>query len=405
MPRRSKGPRLYLRRARPGIRRKAVWLIRDGRRDFATGCIASPANQGPPEAAQQALADYIANKYRPSRKNRDIEQIDIADVLSIFLDDCGDDQANRKRFEGRLSRLNAFWGGRMLSEVSTATCKEYVRARGNAGGSRRDLEDLRAAIGHHASENLHRAIVNVWLPPKGAPRDRWLTRSEVACLLWACWRHHEVQMRHRGPDKGRKLPTDKRPLRHLARFILIGVYTGTRAGAIAAASPTRAIGRPYVDLDQGIFYRLAQGKRATKKRQPPAPIPPRLLTHLRRWHRLRLIKSHFVEFNGQPITSVKTAFKRAVKLAGLSSEGGKVVPHTLRHTAATWLMQRGVPAWQAAGYLGMSTEMLDRVYGHHSPEHLKQAAEAITGKKATNVSVVVSVVGKSSKPGKSQKAH
>jgi integrase len=113
-----------------------------------------------------------------------------------------------------------------------------------------------------------------------------------------------------------------------------------------------------------------------------------------------LIESHFVEFKNQPITSVKTAFRRAVELAGLSSEGGKVVPHTLRHTAATWLMQRGVPVWQAAGYLGMSIEILDRVYGHHSPEHLKQAAEAITGKRAANVSVVVSVVAKNSGTGK-----
>jgi hypothetical protein len=55
-------------------------------------------------------------------------------------------------------------------------------------------------------------------------------------------------------------------------------------------------------------------------------------------------------------------------------------------------MQRGVPIWQAAGYLGMSAEMLDRVYGHHSPEHLKGAAHAITGKNKANVSVVVSVV-------------
>ena len=79
-------------------------------------------------------------------------------------------------------------------------------------------------------------------------------------------------------------------------------------------------------------------------------------------------------------------------LADLSAEGGKIVPHTLRHTAATWLMQRGVPIWQAAGYLGMSVEMLDRVYGHHSPDHLKGAANAITGKNTANVSVVVSVV-------------
>ena len=148
---------------------------------------------------------------------------------------------------------------------------------------------------------------------------------------------------------------------------------------------------------------LAQGKRATNKRQPPAPIPPRLLAHMWRWHRLGLVGGHFVEFNGKPITSVKTAFSRAVKLAGLSPEGGKIIPHTLRHTAATWLMQRGVPIWQAAGYLGMSAEMLDRVYGHHSPDHLKGAVEAITSKKVTNVSVVVSVVDKVEARSKLQK--
>ena len=116
---------------------------------------------------------------------------------------------------------------------------------------------------------------------------------------------------------------------------------------------------------------------------------------MRRWERLGLVGGHFVEFNGKPILSVKTAFSRAVQLAGLSSESGKIVPHTLRHTAATWLMQRGVSIWQAAGYLGMSPEILARVYGHHSPDHLKGAADAITGKNTANVSVVVSVVDKS----------
>jgi integrase len=147
-------------------------------------------------------------------------------------------------------------------------------------------------------------------------------------------------------------------LRHLARFILIGIYTGTRAGAIATASPVRAEGRSFVDLDQGIFYRLAQGKRVTNKRQPPAPIPPRLLAHMRRWHRLGLVGGHFVEFNGKPIASVKTAFSRAVQIAGLSAEAGKIVPHTLRHTAATWLMQRGVPIGKRRGISGCRLKCL-----------------------------------------------
>lgn len=110
-------------------------------------------------------------------------------------------------------------------------------------------------------------------------------------------------------------------------------------------------------------------------------------------------------FNGKPIASVKTAFSRAVKLAGLSSDRGKIIPHTLRHTAATWLMQRGVPVWEAAGYLGMSVETLERVYGHHSPDHLKVAADAITGKSKPRVSVVVSVVGENGARAKNQKSH
>jgi integrase len=63
----------------------------------------------------------------------------------------------------------------------------------------------------------------------------------------------------------------------------------------------------------------------------------------------------------------KTAFKRAVSLSKLE---GKVSPHTLRHTAATWLMQIGVSTWEAAGFLGMSEKTLRDVYGHHHPDYL-----------------------------------
>jgi integrase len=182
-------------------------------------------------------------------------------------------------------------------------------------------------------------------------------------------------------------------LHHLARFILIGVYTGTRAGAIASASPYRETGRSFVDLDRGIYYRRAKGKKITNKRLPPAPIPARLLAHMRRWVRLDIVRSHFVEYNGLAMQSVKTGFGRAVKLSGISLEEGKVSPHTLRHTAATWLMQRGADPWQAAGYLGMSVKVLLDTYGHHHPDYMKEAAAAITSKdRKSNVSVVETVV-------------
>jgi hypothetical protein len=195
--------------------------------------------------------------------------------------------------------------------------------------------------------------------------------------LSTCWQYRETQTVHRGPLKGQRRDTNKRPLRHLARFILIGIYTGTRAGAIASASPHRQEGRSFVDLDAGIFYRLAQGRRVTNKRQPPLPIPGRLLAHMRRWKALGIAKEHFVEWHGKPVMSVKTAFGTAVRLAKLSIEEGNVTPHTLRHTAATWLMQNGAPMWETAGFLGMSEKTLRDVYGHHHPDYLRGAAAAL----------------------------
>jgi integrase len=391
MPPPNKGARLYRRKARYRHGRliaQAVWIIKDGDRHIATGRIASPAEKKPPQEAEQAVADYIAQKYQPERNRRDIDDIDCADVLLIYLTDVGE-PGDQFEIQARIDRLNDYWGGKTLSRVNAQTCAAYTKNRGNRGGARRDLETLRAAINHHAKEGFHRGVVRVSLPPKGQPRDRWLTRKEAAALIWRCWRYREKQTVHSGISKGDPVSTERRPLRHVARFILIGLYTGSRAGAIAAASPYADEGRSYVDLERGIFYRKPIGKRATKKRQTPAPIPPRLLVHMRRWKERKLFATCFVEFNGKPVSSVKRGFKSGVALAGLV---GKVTPHTLRHTAATWLMQRGVPVWEAAGFLGMSAEVLQETYGHHHPDHLRGAAVAI-GQKERFVSVVESVVG------------
>ena len=62
-----------------------------------------------------------------------------------------------------------------------------------------------------------------------------------------------------------------------------------------------------------------------------------------------------VHYHGEMIAKERRAWRTAAGRAGL---GADVLPHTMRHTAATWLMQRGVPTWQASGFLGMSEERL-----------------------------------------------
>lgn len=372
MPRQTKGPRLWLRKERldpkTGKRISAAsWIIIDGAKHIATGC-----GEGQDHDAARALAEYNVQQYRPPRRERDIEHIAVADVLLTYIADRGDSQANQAKFYERMDRLNDWWGAKMLDEVNGETCRAYVKSRGTPGGARRDLEDLRAAINHHAKEGLHRGVVRVALPAKGQPRERWLSRSEAAKLLWSLWRFREQQRRHRGVDKGRVLPTKRYPLRHVARFVLIGLYTGSRAATIAVASPHQEEGRGWVDLDRGIYYRKPIGKAATNKRQPPVTLPARLLTHMRRWDRLGIAREYFVEHNGQPVESVTKGFAHGIELAKIEH----ATPHTLRHTAATWQMLAGTEPWEAAGFLGMNLKTLVEVYGHHHPDHLKGAAAA-----------------------------
>jgi integrase len=206
--------------------------------------------------------------------------------------------------------------------------------------------------------------VEVVLPPERPARERWLTRSEAARLILAAWRYREIQ-------KGK--PTDRRSLRHIAKFILVALYTGTRASTVCGAALHPTTGRGWIDVERGVFYRRPTGRLETKKRQPPVPLPPGLLAHLRRWKRQG--QAFAVEWNRSPVTAVKKAFAHAVADAGL---GPDVTPHVLRHTAATWLMQSGVDIWEAAGFVGMTVEMLSQRYGHHHPAHLERAKNSFS---------------------------
>jgi integrase len=386
MPRPAKGIRLWLRpeeRNPDGtLRKRAVWVIRDGPRKISTGCAAHDR-----AGAERQVGEYLAEKYRPNRsRGRHPSEILIADVLAIYLNDVAPRHAREDETKQRVLTLDSWWAERTLADVNGATCRAYAEHRtaqhwksakpektGNAprmvsaAAARRELEDLRAAINHHRREGLCSEIINVVLPEKVSARERWLTRSEVARLLWAAWRARQVMR-----DKHIRRAVG----RHVARFILVALYTGTRSSAICRAALMPTIGRGHVDLDRGVFYRRAIGRRQTKKRQPPVRLPPRLLAHLRRWKRLGLSRKAVIEWNGAPVQSVRKGFEAAVKAAGL---GADVTPHILRHTCATWLMQKGVDLWDAAGFLGMTVQQLETTYGHHHPEFQREAAEALGG--------------------------
>jgi integrase len=163
----------------------------------------------------------------------------------------------------------------------------------------------------------------------------------------------------------------------LPLFILLGLYTGRRKEAILS------LRWPQIDLEARRIDFEISGRRRTNKRRGKVQIPPRLLPHLERARRRGTDLGYVLHIDDQRIGNIKKGFAAACKRAGLEC----VSPHTLRHTAATWLMQKGVPLWEAAGFLAMSQETLQRVYGHHHPDFMKGAAEAI-GARPVNVRVI-----------------
>ena len=83
--------------------------------------------------------------------------------------------------------------------------------------------------------------------------------------------------------------------------------------------------------------------------------------------------------DGQPLAGkIRSAWEGILEDAGLDED---VVRHTLRHTAATWLMQQGTDLWEAAGWLGMTVEQLEENYGHHHPDFQNEAAQAFGGRR------------------------
>lgn len=401
MPRPAKGPRLYLRRARVDRRTGgeigAVYVIRDGGREVSTG-------YGPDglRDAEGALLAYLERKravpQASSLSRRDPDQVAVASVLALYALEKAPRESDPISVAGWIETLLEWWGEKVLSDVRRSACEAYVTwrtaqpnrsykdpataPRVSAQTARRELETMSAAIGYWDGEHHLSRRPAVHLPEKPETSRDALTRSQAAALLLAAmgWRKDQSGLWTR-------LQTSSRANRaHMRRFILIGLYTGTRPGVIPKLLWSASDKQAWVDLDAGMIYRRGKLEKDQKtKRRPVVKLPPRLLAHLRRWRRmdaereagLRVLDpsarlTHVIHHGGVALAGrVRTGFEGCVRDAGLEPE---TTPHWLRHTAATWLMEAGVDVWLASAYLGMTPETLIKVYGHVRPDYQAEAA-------------------------------
>lgn len=356
MPQRAKGARIWLRES------TGIYLIRDtGRPERSTGTRDR-------REAEAALAAYIAQRDRPAGP-ADASEMTISEALAIYGEQHAPHVKDPARIGYAIAALDPFWGGLPVSAITSETCRRYAKSRVKpgrkdpetgelaewlpiaAGTIRKELGTLSAALEYCRREGYLLSAPAVALPEKPPAKDRWLTRDEAAALIRAAWRNPKAK--------------------HLARFALVALYTGTRKATILGLQFRPNTTGGWIDTEHGIIYRRAVAATETKKRQTTARIPRQLLAHLRRWEHkgARFV----VEIDGARVGSIKRAWRTAVAEAGIEP----ATPHALRHTAITWAMQRGAQKWDVCGFFGVSMDTLERVYGHHHPDHQASAVEAM----------------------------
>lgn len=284
-------------------------------------------------------------------------------------------------FTKRMKTLLDFWGDKLVSDINKKSCEEFAKQQA-ASTTRRMLEDLRAAVELAISdEEMEDTRVNFKLPPAPLARYRFYTREQVAALVWEAHRKRQTYSftgkRARAEKRGATKVTAARPTRHIARFMLVAAYTGTRTERIEQASFVKEEGRPWIDLENGIFYRAWDGEQVPdNKRADPIRIPRRLLAHMRRWHKNG--SRYLIEWNGKPVGTASAFFRLLKRVIPNDTEREGLNKHAFKHTAATWLMQAGEDTAKIAGYLSIDEKTLKKHYGHHHPNFQGEIDDAFT---------------------------
>ena len=168
---------------------------------------------------------------------------------------------------------------------------------------------------------------------EGKPRERFLSKEEIARLLAVC--------------KNSKSP-------HLYAVTLFAISCGARKGEI--------LGLRWQDID---FDRATATFKATKNGElRSVPLSAPILEYLRSERLKRFIFSEYVfpSIDGQCPADIRTAWENAVEEAELPG----VCFHILRHTCASHLAMSGASTLEIAAVLGHKTLAMVKRYSHLS---------------------------------------
>lgn len=299
------------------------------------------------EGISQADLSAELNQFIKSRERLlDREVVTIAGLFAKYLRDREIDGKSIEKQRHSWKALRPMFGHLAPSDIDKSTCRAFWSAREGAGRSMgtvwTDLSVLRASMNWARKTGVISSTPFVWLPQQPKPRDRHLTLVEAESLLTEA-----------------KTP-------HIKLFVLLALATAGRASALLELTWDR------VDFARGqIDLRTAEQNK--HKRRAVVPMNATLRAALSEAQN-GAMTAYVIEWAGQRVRSVKRAFAKAAKRAGLLD----VTPNTLRHTAAVWMAEAGESMAVIAQYLGHAdSRTTERVYARYSPEFLKRASQAL----------------------------
>lgn len=265
---------------------------------------------------------------------------EIAEAVAAHLVRC-EGKASLPAMKYAWAALKPTFGALRIDQITPERCLTYRRTRKRQGVSDgtviKELAFLRSAVKRTANG----ASARFEMPASPPPTERWITEDEAEALMGEL--------------------TDP----HLRLFTILALTTAARSGAILDLTWDR------VDMTR---RQIALGKaQEGRKRRAVVPVNDTAFAALQAAQSVSTCE-FVVEYAGRQIKSIKKGFREAAKRAGLDD----VTPHVLRHTAATWMVQKGIPIEQVAKYLGHSDPRITyRVYAKHAPDYLKAAAAAV----------------------------
>ncbi len=294
-------------------------------------------------------------------------EVKIGDLILYYLKEeekviAAMPTAKRRELLGMIERLSAFWGDLFVSEIKRKKSQEYQQGRSQSV-VRNELIAFRAIINFGAKEGKLRKYdneLNFDIPPSLPGRMHYYSMEEFLKLYKAARRK-----RHMWHGK----PTH-RVATHIARFMVVAAVTGSRTADIITASFYDEPGRPWLDLDNQIYYRAAEGERVPHNKQAnPCRIPDRLVEVMKRWrdgYGKTKPSRYLVEFAGEA-ADCKKAFLRLRREVLSEQRSKQLNRHSFKHTCVTWLLQAGVPIEDVSVYVSTDVQTLRKTYSHVIP--------------------------------------